>query len=107
MYGNNLVMTTGNNDVRIIFANVNDNVWRHFGVVFNPDGTALIYVNGVYNYTLVMPNGYLSVSNYGYIGKSGGNDPLLTGSIDDIRLYDGYLLAASTIQSIYANTHNI
>ena len=54
-----------------------------------------------------MPNGYPAINNYGYIGKSAGNDPLLTGSVDDIRLYDGYLLAASTIQSIYANTHNI
>jgi hypothetical protein len=102
--GVNLSFQVASGNVYTAYPNFNDNVWRHFTFVLNPDATVIIYVNGNY-YNTVNSSGYPVINTRGYIGKSFGGDPLFTGSIDDIRLYDDKIVSAEEAQQIYTNTY--
>ena len=94
----------GASTVYTAYPNFNDNVWRHFSFVFNPNATVIIYCNGIF-YKSFTAVSYPYLNNGGYIGKSvSNNDPLFSGSIDDIRLYDDKIISADEAMQIYTNT---
>ena len=93
----------GSGTVYTAYPNFNDNVWRHFTFVINPN-EVIIYANGKYYNSITITGFYPNIDNGGYIGKSTANDPLFTDSIDDIRLYDK-IVSAEEAQQIYTNTY--
>ena len=101
--GNLSFQVGGSGTVYTAYPNFNDNVWRHFTFVINPN-EVIIYANGKYYSSITITGFYPNIDNGGYIGKSTANDPLFTGSIDDIRLYDK-IVSAEEAQQIYTNTY--
>ncbi|RCW49657.1 LamG-like jellyroll fold domain-containing protein [Paenibacillus prosopidis] len=110
-----LTPRSGNNTLRFAIKNgggeqiiqtsqLASNQWVHVAVTLG-GGTAKLYVNGVEkakagNFT-IKPSDFKPNKNY--IGKSQFNDPLLSGMIDEFRIYN-YALSAEDIQAVYNNT---
>ncbi|MDQ0064070.1 LamG-like jellyroll fold domain-containing protein [Paenibacillus harenae] len=110
-----LTPRSGNNTLRFAIKNgggeqmiqtsqLASNQWVHVAVTLG-GGTAKLYVNGVEkakagNFT-IKPSDFKPKKNY--IGKSQFNDPLLSGMIDEFRIYN-YALSAEEIQGVYNNT---
>ena len=83
----------------------NDNIWRHVGWIFNPDGNWNIYINGMLMQQLQgkgYPNSILR--SFNYLGRSGWtHDPYFSGEISDFRLYNR-VLSAAEISALYSGT---
>jgi hypothetical protein len=96
--------SSGATDTALYTTNINDNVWRHFTWIINPDGSYVTYVNGIFYQNIgVVRYPDNVVRNKNYLGKSNWNsDPYLNGAIDDFRMYNRVLLATE-ISTIYNN----
>jgi hypothetical protein len=96
--------SSGATDTPLYTEIINDNVWRHFTWIINPDGAYVIYVNGIFykNIGIVRyPDNV--VRNNNYLGKSNWNqDVYLNGAIDDFRMYNR-VLSAIEILTIFSN----
>lgn len=84
--------------------NINDDKWRHFTWVINPDASFDIYLNGVLSSKISADKGRYPADaerRSNYLGKSNWDDPYLNGSVDDFRMYNR-VLSSSEISTIYA-----
>jgi hypothetical protein len=105
LYDNKLfgaVVRSGYRNVPLSNENINDNKWRHFAWIINPDGSWLLYCNGVLAKHLGVIGYPASIQrSINYLGKSPyATNAYLNGSIDDFRMYD-YPVSSSLIDSAY------
>jgi hypothetical protein len=103
IYDNTLSMQGGTSGDRFtLYSNQNDGIWRHFACIFNnSDKSVKVYINGNYTISITLTV-FPIINNTGFLGKSlSNNDPLFTGSLDDIRLQNGQLTDVE-VQNIYS-----
>ena len=105
---------SGNNTLRFAIKNgggeqivqtsqLAENTWVHVAVTLG-NGTAKLYVNGVEQASAnvsIKPSDFKPTLNY--IGKSQFSDPLLSGMLDEFRIYD-HVLSADEILQLANNT---
>ena len=82
-----------------------DNIWTHIAIVFYPNNTIILYVNGAYQNqtTTYVYQNFTSVSTYSVIAARvippiGAN--LYVGYLDDFRLYES-TLTSGQVSTIY------
>jgi hypothetical protein len=113
-----LTPRSGNNTLRFAIKNgggeqitqtaqLPDNQWVHVAVTLGAN-TAKLYVNGelkaTNSNTTIKPSDFKPQNNY--IGKSQWPDPLLSGMIDEFRIYN-YVLSAEEIKAAMDNTAKV
>lgn len=104
LLNNTMMISSGTSYNVVLYSNVTDNIWRNFSLVFNTNGSVLVYMNGIYSSTVTL-SGYPLINSIGYIGRSSGSDPYIIASMDDIRIYDNKILSAIDVKSIYNNVY--
>jgi len=88
--------------------NLNNSIWTHLVWSINPDGSWVIFINGLnvgqQNSTLIYPSTIMRNNNY--IGKGSLlTDSNFNGQVDDFRFYNR-ILSQNEIQNIY-NINNL
>ncbi|MCU7552738.1 alginate lyase family protein [Chitinophagaceae bacterium LB-8] len=98
-------ITTGSGEQQINSSSaLSTGVWNHVAVTLSGK-VGILYINGVEagrnsNMTLT-PSSLGSSTNQNWIGKSQWNDPLLTGSVDEFRIYSKALSATEISGLVY------
>lgn len=104
---NELYASVTDNDFATVTANFIknfiDNNWHHFFVVVDKNSSLLkLFVNGVQAAQTNIPGGFSSLTNTGQPLRF-GQDALLRGMLDEVRIYDR-TLTATEINQIYVVT---
>ena len=83
--------------------------WSHI-VVSKKDNLGTLYLNGVEvgrNEAMTLAPNDLGVSTQNYIGKSQYNDPLLKGTVDEIRMFNRALEANEVLDLMHLENPNV
>ena len=96
---------SGAGAANITISTLPTNQWLHFALTRDKgSGETKIYVNGVLDATQdILVN--QATGNFDYIGYSNSN--YFDGHLRDMRIYDGVILSADQIASLYSGSYNV
>ena len=104
LVGTNVAFGVGNSDVTITATNgVNNGQWRHITATRNSTSGAMqLFVDGVLRASGTGPTGTRATPATLHIGNLQSGANYLAGSIDEVRLYN-YVVSAATVTQLAAN----
>jgi hypothetical protein len=95
---------SGTSSIYTFPGSYNDNIWYHVSWTLHPDGTWLLYINGMLAQQLLSMRYPTSiVRSINYLGRSLAANPYFSGAISDFRLYSR-VLSATEVAALYAAT---